>query len=218
MLKKKLLASGLIFYVSSVFPGEVIDWKHETLTALTKVKSTLEQNSSQSALHDTRFLRWLNEGYNFSVKKASTVLSEDKFFYTLAYYISGFKDPHLYLSASNSKTKIPLHFSGMTVYYQYGHYYVNYRDKDNQSIPIHAELLNCDNVPVDTLIQKDIMPYNDGSPIYPATYYRRAQQLMLDANPYRHFPSKCTFKRIFNIAIPSAQPPTTYSGLISRWA
>jgi hypothetical protein len=188
ILKKKLLASCLIFYISPSFSIDNIDWKRETLTALTKIKSTLKRNSSQSALHDTSFLQWLNEGYNLSVKKTSTALSEEKFFYTLAYYVSGFKDPHIYLSANNNKTKLPLHFSGITVYYQYGHYYVNYRDNNNQSIPIHAELLSCDNMSIDALIKKDIMPYNDGSPIYPAIYYRRAQQLMIDQNPYRQYP------------------------------
>ena len=90
----------------SICFGHTDYWQSVTVRDLNKIHAVLQKDSIipyVKALSEQS--RWLNVGYDASLKKSTTVHSYHDYMNTLTFYVNGFKQPHLYLAFKNQFNK-----------------------------------------------------------------------------------------------------------------
>lgn len=167
-------------------------WQIRTENDLNAIRQALLQNSPEVAMKDKEFLLWLDSGFQKTKIFLNQVNSKEKWFYTLSYYVVGFKEPHLFLDRS-MQSEFPLKFSGIVLGYQNNYYKVTYRDRHFKNLPpLGAVLLSCDTRTGDQILTQDVLPFYFLPPIK-STRYTYAPLLSMNFNPFRKLYSLCLF-------------------------
>ena len=74
-------------------------WREVTRNDLASIKAQLgSQTPIPHTLAAAALNEWLNKGYDEALSRAARVQSEADWLTTLGFYVSGFRDPHIYLS------------------------------------------------------------------------------------------------------------------------
>ncbi|POZ62461.1 S41 family peptidase [Chromobacterium alticapitis] len=138
------------------------DWQERAREQLAYAHQTLRDahpGAIDSANPD--FGRWLERGYAEALLLTREVKSQEQVLGPLQYYLVGFKDVHVVLSAS-PKMRF-YQWQGWTAKPQGERWLVDVAAKDWPTAlpPQGAQWLGCDGKPAEAVLRQDVMPYLD---------------------------------------------------------
>jgi hypothetical protein len=198
MLKLRHALAALILICLSANPAIAQDapprpttaegWRDLTLSDLAAARDTL--NTQTPIPFDTEnpaYPAWLQEGYARAVERAAAVTDQSGYYYTLAFYLSGFGDPHI---SVNSSVELPAAtWPGFIAASRNGGAVVVMRDEGDTEAPaIGAQIISCEGRTLEDLAAERLYPFVLN------------EQLALDRR-------RAATRLFMNRAIPGAPPP-----------
>jgi len=166
-LRHALAALSLIcLFVSPAIGQEALPrpttaegWRDLTLSDLAAARDTL--NTQTPIPFDTEnpaYPAWLQEGYTQAVARAAAVTDQSGYYYTLAFYLSGFGDPHV---SVNSSVELPAAtWPGFVAASRSGGAVVVMRDESDPDAPqIGAQILSCEGRTLEDLAAERLYPF-----------------------------------------------------------
>jgi len=104
------------------------------------------------------YRKWLDQGYAQARVLADQVTDAQGLYYTIAYYLHGFADPHI---SANPVGELPAPlWPGFIVASRAGEVVVKYRDESDPTVPpLGARVVGCDERTLDELIAQRLYPY-----------------------------------------------------------
>jgi len=193
-MRKIVIALSSILFSTSIFVNQAIGQKisrtQRTITDLNTIHQALINNTMQYLDKYPPFMNWLDNGLKKAKVLAKKVSTKAGYYYALSYYTSGFHNGHIRTSIG----RLPYKYAGLLLKYQDGKYLVKYRSPNYQNLPpLKAELISCNGVSVQSIIDNDIISYRF-IPKLESSYNQAANYLFFDANPFRFYPKSCKFK------------------------
>ncbi len=134
-------------------------WRAMATTDLDAIRNLLEtQTPIPFDRRDHTYSTWLKTGYEHAREETARVRDHRSYYYTIARYVNGFRDPHIQL---NSVAILPpAQWPGFIVTARGDEALVVMRDESDSNTPaIGARILTCDGVPLSTLLEQRIYPY-----------------------------------------------------------
>lgn len=134
-------------------------WRALTLNDLTATRDTLSaQTPIPFDTENPAYPAWLQEGYARAVERAAAVTDQSGYYYTLAFYVSGFGDPHI---AVNSSVELPAPtWPGFVAASRNGGAVVVMRDESDPEAPaIGAQILSCEGRTLEDLATERLYPF-----------------------------------------------------------
>lgn len=152
------------------------------------IRTTILEN--HPVQEDSNFINWLQQGYLEAFQRAQCARSFADYKAVLNSYITGFSDKHIEIRFIQAVKNY--WWPGFIVQYHSGKYQVGYVKKCLQrQIPIGAELIAVDGLPVKDFIDSYIKPFN--SFISGLNYYKHAENILIhDGNQWQPRPVTCT--------------------------
>ncbi len=200
-----MMAKRYLWLLSWLFSGVVfaqdkaVDWIDMTKKDLRSIYHNLENNSAGDVdPENVSFHNWLDLGYQKALARAEAVTDYAGYYFILKYYINGFHDDHVVLSAYNDKQAQALStlWPGFTLQYQQGKFLVSsyhYDSTDQPLPPVGSCLQQCDGVKATALMKNNIFPYY-GNPELSADWISHAPLLMINhSNPWIDKQNNCCF-------------------------
>lgn len=175
-------------------PQTPAEWRTLTLSDLAMIETTLRENTPFGVRRDkSEAARWLAQGAAEARRRAADVADKAGWYYTLAGFVNGFRDPHINLRASSSLP--PARWPGFIALRKGETTIVAYSDpSDAGAPPVGAEIVSCDGARIDALIASRIYPFvlNDRLAI---DRRRAPTRLFLDRGvPFAPPPTTCIFR------------------------
>ena len=175
-------------------PSTAEEWRLLTLSDLAAVEKILRAHTPIPFDRESPgLLTWLEAGYANARERAAGVQNEAGWYYTLAAFANGFRDPHL--SVSPVTALPPARWPGFIAAARKDGAVVITRDAqnaDDNSVPeLGSEVLRCDDLSLMALAATRIFPflYN---PDIPADQRRAVTRLFLDRQiPFAPPPAQC---------------------------
>lgn len=184
----------LLFVVISLLQAncKASDWQQLTLIDLHTMHDILIKNTPQYYEKYRPFMEWLETGLDRSLQLATKVNTKAAYFYTLSYYANGFNNGHIKVTLNNEQ--FTYKYASLLATYLNGYYLVSHVEQNKTDLPpLGAKIINCDNEPVDKLVEKDIIAFSF-TPKLEASYRNAANNLFFDSNPLRYYPKNCIFE------------------------
>src|SRR5262249_51379417 len=121
---------------------------------------------------------WVEQGYTEARARLPRVTDRLSYFYALAAYVNGFRDPHL--SLNPSATLPPPRWPGFIAARQHDGVVVAWRDDaDANAPPLGAHIVSCDGRDLDALAREKVFAFVL-NPDLPEGARRAAPRLFLD--------------------------------------
>jgi hypothetical protein len=159
MTKFKLL----IIAVSIIIPQISIanPWKELALGDLKKIQKIISKNHPGPLDKNNKwFGEWYKSGYREAVSLAKKAESYQGYYYSLKYFVNGFKDGHLHYWTSLEMNRAE--WPGFVIAKR-GKTYVVHHVSTNKGFKLlpkkGSELHSCDGVSIDQLMIKNVFPF-----------------------------------------------------------
>lgn len=134
-------------------------WRALTLSDLAAAREVL--NTQTPIPFDTEnptYPAWLQDGYARAVERAASVTDQSGYYYTLAFYLSGFGDPHI--SVNSSVELPPATWPGFVAASRSGGAVVVMRDDSDTEAPaLGAQILSCEGRSLEDLAAERLYPF-----------------------------------------------------------
>jgi hypothetical protein len=134
-------------------------WRELTLSDLAAAREVL--NTQTPIPFDTEnpsYPAWLQQGYEQATARAAAVTDQSGYYYTLAFYLSGFGDPHI--SVNSSADLPPPSWPGFVAASRNGGAVVVMRDESDADAPaIGAQILSCEGRMLEDLATERLYPF-----------------------------------------------------------
>lgn len=134
-------------------------WRSAAIADLDAARDLLEkQTPIPFDRRDPAYSIWLKQGYEEATKAAASAHDHQSYFYPIARYVNGFRDPHIRL---NSVATLPsATWPGFIVSARGNDAVVVVRDEtDAQTPPVGARIVSCDGLALPELLERRIYPY-----------------------------------------------------------
>ncbi|MFZ5637924.1 MAG: hypothetical protein ACOY82_15190 [Pseudomonadota bacterium] len=204
-----------------VKPTDAEGWRALALRDLEAMRAVLrDQTPIPFDTENAAYPRWLEDGYAQAQARIAQVRDESGYFYALAAYSNGFRDPHIDLDPTG---ELPTpRWPGFIAAARGDDAVVVYRDADDPDAPLIGTILHrCDGETLPALAQARVFPFTLNAGL-PADRRRAITRLFLDRNnPFAPAPTRCLFReadilqertlRWRDVAKPDAAYWTAYS-------
>ncbi len=181
-------------------PGEPINpdgstnWRARTLTDLAAARQLLwDHTPIPYDAENARYRQWAVEGFAAAEARAAEVTSYAGYFFTLAAYVNGFKDPHIDFSATGAAP--PAREPGFLASAS-GDGAVVYWSAERPGVPaVGSRIVSCDGMDIQALLKARLYPFLF-KPELAQDRRRAVTRLFLDrGNPFGPAPQTCVFDR-----------------------
>lgn len=161
-----LALASLVFISASIFYSLYLTPQKRTAAHLEYVHQAIEE-IHPAVLEEsaTEFHRWHTQGFEQVKKKLPLVRTEGDANAIMRFYLSGYKDSHLdgsfnrtpYSRIDSKRSS----WTGWTISASHSNYFVQLAKPGDQYPPKDAQLISCDQKPIDALLQEYFSPYFD---------------------------------------------------------
>ena len=134
-------------------------WRDLTLSDLAAARDVLNTQTPIPFDDDNpSYPAWLQQGYEQAAARAAAVNDQSGYYYTLAFYLSGFGDPHI---SVNSNVDLPAAtWPGFVAASRNGGAVVVMRDESDADAPaIGAQILSCEGRSLEDLAAERLYPF-----------------------------------------------------------
>ena len=190
----------ILFLNSNIYAeiNSIAYWQNMTKEDLNTTKKLMLENNPKASLIGDHYSFWLESGYQTAINMSKQVDSFAGYISVLRFYLNGFQDFHTevipLLSMINPSDKWP----GFIVGYRNGKVKVlahSDNPKNWKALPaIGDELIECDNLTVEHLLEKNIALFYPLRKNETSTLIEHTPKLLVwDQNPYAHQLRECLF-------------------------
>ncbi|MFM9863221.1 MAG: S41 family peptidase [Micropepsaceae bacterium] len=173
-------------------PADNTTWSARTLIDLAAARKQLWDNTPVPYdAENPHYARWGIEGFAEAGRRAGQVTDRAGYFYTLAAYINGFRDPHIQLSLEGDQ--LSTRWPGFIVSRAGDVAEVVYRDAaDANAPPQGAKIVACDGKPLTQLLDERVYPFRLDKRLADDRRIAMSRLFLDRGNPFAPAPSKCT--------------------------
>ncbi|NOT41901.1 MAG: hypothetical protein HOP13_15580 [Alphaproteobacteria bacterium] len=185
-------------------PAGATDWPSRTLIDLAAARKQLWDNTPiPYDAQNPHYARWGIDGFVEAERRAGQVTDRAGYFYTLAAYINGFRDPHIQLSLEGEQ--LTARWPGFIVSRAGDVAEVVYRDPaDATAPPVGAKIAACDGKPLVTLLDERIYPFRLDKRLADDRRIAMARLFLDRGNPFAPAPATCRIEhegRTFDVTL-----------------
>jgi hypothetical protein len=194
------LCCGIVFFIAGVAvaqtpspsakPTTAEGWQALTMADLAAMEKTIRDNTPIALdTENPELSAWLMSGFTQARSRAATVTDEAGWFYTLAAFANGFRDPHVNVGSIG---ELPAPRSPGFVVSALGENAVVVANDDADSqVSVGTIITACDGMSLKALAAARVFPFVM-NPALPADARRAVTRLFLDrGNPFALAPATC---------------------------
>jgi hypothetical protein len=162
----------------STRPTTPPEWRAQTVKDLAAIRALLSEHSPIPLDRENAATAlWLDEGFAAAEARIAKVATQTDWYYTLAAYTNGFRDPHV--SVSPSADLPPVEWPGFFVAARGADAVVVGVDATDRTLPPDgARITQCDGKPVKALVNEHVFPFVL-NPSLPADQRRAVSRLFI---------------------------------------
>ncbi len=177
-----------------VNPDGSPNWRARTLIDLAAARQMIwDHTPVPYDAENPQYRAWAVQGFAAAEARAEQASDLGGYFYTIAAYINGFRDPHI---AVNVTGELPARrWPGFIVSQQGEAAKIVYRDANDASVPpLGAKVVQCEGKALAALVAERVYPFRY-NPALAAERRQAVTRLFLDrGNPFAPPPAQCRFE------------------------
>lgn len=175
-------------------PSDAAGWRAAATRDLDAIRDIVRTDTPIGAgAAGPAYDAWLTQGYAEAQARLPQVEDRAGYFYTLAAYVNGFRDPHL--SIQSTQGQIAPRWPGFIATRDGDGVVVSWRDDADAAAPaVGTRIVSCDGEAVDALAARNVLGFSL-NPALPESRRRAAPRLFVDTgNPFAPAPRTCVFR------------------------